>query len=186
MTPFAHITLADRLNAFATADRRHVEAERNGRMQSDGSQAANAALNHRRGACAELALSKWLGWRWLATVNTFNSIGDLQGKIEVRSKRFERWYMKLRPKTDAHKGDRIFVSLTSMSDDLLLWRVDGWQVGHVVMAQSPVKCFNCWEWQYPITMLESPATLKAEAEYRRNAMHLPIRREYVQAMGGIA
>lgn len=112
---------------------RFSESERDGKTQSDGSRDANGKRNHQQGAAAELALTKFLGMKWNATVNTYNSFPDLDGYLECRSKQDAQQYMRLYPKRDSSKGSAVFASVTCLGKDLRSFRIDGWTLGSEAM-----------------------------------------------------
>lgn len=86
---------------------RFSESERDGKTQSDKSRALNGKRNHQQGAAAELALTKFLGMKWYATVNTYNNLADLDGYLECRSKQDGQRYMRLYPERDKSKESSV-------------------------------------------------------------------------------
>ena len=147
---------------------RFSESERDGKTQSDGSRAANGLRNHQQGAAAELALTKFLGMKWNATVNTYNSFPDLDGYLECRSKQDTQKYLRLHPRRDKAKGSAVFASVTCLKQDLSSFRIDGWILGSEAMEQSYFTKSN-WgkeEWQIPLSNLRSSGTLRIETAKR--------------------
>ncbi|HMH16187.1 MAG TPA: hypothetical protein VK578_24030 [Edaphobacter sp.] len=147
---------------------RFSESERDGKTQSDGSNDANGLRNHQQGAAAELALTKFLGMKWNATVNTYNNFPDLDGYLECRSKQDRQHYMRLYPRRDRAKGAAIFVSVTSLDSNLSTFRVDGWTLGSETMIPKYLKKNN-WgreEWQLPLSELQPISTLRTETALR--------------------
>jgi hypothetical protein len=159
--------------AESVGDHRHQESERRGSRQSDGSKDANALRNHRQGAAAELALTKFLGIPWNATVNTFNGFPDLDGYLECRSKQDRQAYMRLYPNRDSSKETAVFVSVTSLDADFIQFRIDGWCIGSAAM-QTEYMQKNRWnkrEWQVPLSALQPAATLGAELQARMKIIY---------------
>jgi hypothetical protein len=64
-----------------------------------------------RGACAELAVARWLGVRWDPQVNTFGRTADVAGSIEVRSTEHHDGHLILRHRDRVH-ADRWYVLVT--------------------------------------------------------------------------
>ena len=147
---------------------RFSESERDGKTQSDGSKDVNGKRNHQQGAAAELALTKFLGMKWNATVNTYNSFPDLDGYLECRSKQVAQQYMRLYPRRDNSKGSAVFASVTCLRPDLSSFRIDGWTLGLEAMKPEYFTK-NRWgkeEWQCPLNDLKPPATLRIETAKR--------------------
>ena len=153
---------------------RNAECSRRRYLHAEGKTFPWSLANAQRGACAELALCEWKGWPWRAPINTFKNDSDLPGGIEVRSKSERCSYMVLKLKERAYAADRIFVSMTCMCDSLCIpadpmsvWRIDGWELGSVIMAEPIVP--DQWSgeaWHYPTSQLRSSTTLAAEMERR--------------------
>ena len=147
---------------------RHHESERRHKTQTDGSKASNALDNHRRGAAAELALSKFLALPWNATVNTYNSFPDLDGQMEVRSKPNQQPYMRIKQKTDNQKPHYIFVSVSRLGNRQ--FRIDGWIIGSDAMQQKYLVANDPNskqpEWHVPLDQLNNPSTLNSAVAKR--------------------
>lgn len=147
---------------------RFSESERDGKTQSDGSRAANGLRNHQQGAAAELALTKFLGMKWNATVNTYNSFPDLDGYLECRSKQPAQQHLRLHPNRDKFKGSAVFASVTCLKQALSSFRIDGWILGSEAMKQAYLTKTQ-WgkeEWHVPLADLRSSATFRIETARR--------------------
>lgn len=86
MTLPQSITLTDQEIEWADriAKIRNDEAQGRNYKPKHGLKPGNELKTHRDGARGELALSKFLGVKWDATVNTFKRGGDV-GKFQVRT-----------------------------------------------------------------------------------------------------
>lgn len=160
--------------AVSVGNYRHQESEKRGKPQSDNSKATNALANHQRGAAAELALCKFLGVPWNATVNTYNSFPDLDGQMEVRSKTDSQNHMRLYRRRDSAKGHYIFVSVTRLGNQR--FRIDGWMLGDEAMKSKHLVGEGTLskqpEWHPPAESLRSPDTLKKEVNRRSEAFKI--------------
>ena len=85
MPPIVTLDAGEARWAMSVGESRNSESEKRGYLQSDGTKSANRLENHQRGAAAELAVSKFIGVPWSATVNTYKRFPDIPGGIEVRS-----------------------------------------------------------------------------------------------------
>jgi hypothetical protein len=167
---------------------RYHEGLRRRYQHGNGRSYANDVENQQRGACAELALCEWKGWPWRAPINTFKNESDLPGGIEVRSKTEHYDYMLLKTREQARAVDRMFVSLTCMRDSLCIdadpmsvWRIDGWELGSVIMAEPLVPDrWNGEAWHFPLEQLQPIESLDAAMEQRH---HEP---NYVRPLIGAA
>jgi hypothetical protein len=147
---------------------RHEESERRGRKQSDLSNSKNALDNHKRGAAAELALTKYLRVPWNATVNTFNAFPDLDGQMDARGKVASQPYLRLYERKDSKKQHFIFVSVSRLGNRR--FRIDGWMLGRDAMQPKYYRPTGTLskhpEWQPPVSDLRPARTLKAEVTRR--------------------
>lgn len=76
---------------------------------------------HIEGSAGELAVAKALGIPWDATVNTFKSLPDLTGNIEIRTRSKSDYDLLIRPDD---KDDKIFVLVIRKSTKI--FDVIGW------------------------------------------------------------
>lgn len=92
------------------------------RMRASQERGLNHALNNQRdwltrigddvlGACAEIAVAKWIGVKWDPNVNTFGHIPDVGG-VDVRSTRYPNGHLILRQRDRVH-ADRWFILATT-------------------------------------------------------------------------
>jgi hypothetical protein len=150
--------------AMEVGKRRHDECVRKGYRQTDGTFSGNGEVNHMRGAAAELAVAKFLGWQWGATVNTFNDVPDLGEAVEVRSHVRHQRYLRLKQVNDSEKNDKrnsIFVSVARLGDQR--FRIQGWAYGREAMFDAYLvekdPQSHKPEWHFPIEKLHSPESL---------------------------
>jgi hypothetical protein len=136
---------------------RHHEGERRDYIQSDGTNSNNGLINHQRGAAAELAVSKFLGLAWTASVNTYKRFPDIAGDIEVRSHGGDG--LRIKPKDS---NNPIFISVTRLGGRR--FRIDGWIYGYEAKTdkyyQAKEKHSGNPEWVVPLDKLWTPSVLK--------------------------
>jgi hypothetical protein len=86
------------------------------------------------GACAELALAKYLGVYWNGSVDTFKNGGDVSG-LEVRTtKNHNKLIVR---KEDRH--DSIYVLLTGKAPE---YNIVGWEYGYMIKQSEYLTDFG--------------------------------------------
>jgi hypothetical protein len=130
------VTLSD--DEYAQCER--VARERN-RLGREGHRAPLQAgesgySNNLVGCCGEMAVAKWLGVPWDATVDGFKAVADQSG-LEVRTRTKDYYELFLRPRDPVA---RKYILVTRRSPHIYMLR--GWAWGGEVMDKGIEKDFG--------------------------------------------
>jgi hypothetical protein len=100
------------------------------------------------GACGEIAVAKWLGIKYIASVNTFHEYHDV-GPLEVRAASRDSDRLILREK-DKRVADRPFVLIVKRAP--CLYRIVGWAYASGLFREEFYTNFGVEnrEWVYAI------------------------------------
>lgn len=102
---------------------RQLEALMQGRPDRHGFDGENGWTVHIEGACGELAVARVIDRYWAATVNTFKDGGDIDRKVQVRTRSKHHYELLIRPDDG---DDDVFVLVTGRAP---MYRVVGWILG---------------------------------------------------------
>lgn len=124
------LTPAQQAYADRIAWQRHHEAVFRDLPDRHGFTGDSLAI-HRRGAHAEAAMAAWLfpDQDWTLTVNTFHTLPDLPGRIEVRTCTKSTYRLLIRKNDDP---DAVYVLVAPVG---AAWWVRGWILGSEVREE---------------------------------------------------
>ena len=94
---------------------------------------------HVLGALGEMACAKALGISWTGSVDTFKTVSDLRGDIEVRHRSNPTWDLIIR---DSDKSDKVYVLTRGIPPDEV--EVVGYIQGHAGKKNEYKKDWGKW------------------------------------------